>query len=248
MKVIFFGRGPVAQPAAELLPQQSWCTMVKTVSEPEFSNLPMADVGVVIDFGHVIPQTVLDHFPYGIVNMHPSLLPRWRGPSPIKSALLHGDTVTGVSIMRIDVGLDTGPLLAQRSVPIRETDTNVELEERLAKIGAEVLIEVLPNYVAGRVKPVSQSTEGITVSRLFRRQDGELSTGLTQRELWNRYRAFQPWPGVFFVQHGKRYKITQAHWEHDRFVCEEIQPEGKRSMVLAEFKRGYPAVSFADIV
>lgn len=248
MKVVFFGRGPVAQPSLALLQQQSWCTLVRVVDDHQMTDLPPADVGVVIDFGHIIQQSVIDHFTCGIVNMHPSLLPRWRGPSPIKSALLHDDKETGVSLMLINTGIDTGPLLAQAVTPIHESETNNELEPRLATLGAELLVRMLPQYVAGVIKPTAQSSQGITMSKLIHRADGQLFDTLSPRAMWNRYRAFQPWPGVFFMHAGKRYKLTQAHWADNRLVCDAIQPEGKRSMTVTEFKRGYPAVSFADII
>lgn len=240
MKITFFGRGPVAQPSWQLLQQQPWCELVPVGAA--------ADVGVVVDYGEKIPDQVRKQFPHGIVNVHPSLLPRWRGSSPIKSALLHGDTITGVSIMQIDSGFDTGPILAQTKTAILPTETNVALEPRLAQLGAELLVAVLPDYVAGRLQPIPQATSGVTLSKLIYRQDGELTTQLTPAEMWNRYRAFQPWPGVFFLHDGKRYKITKAYWQTERFICAEIQPEGKRAMALADFKRGYPPVSFADIV
>ncbi len=248
MRLIFFGRGNVAQPSLQLLQQQSWCDLVRIVSTADFADLPPADVGVVIDFGYKIPDTVRQQFPHGIVNLHPSLLPRWRGPSPIKSALLHGDTTTGVSLMVIDAGLDTGPVLAQQTVAIGDNETNLELEPRLATIGAKLLIQTLPQYVSGQIKSRPQASTGITVSKLMQRQDGELTVELSPRELWNRFRAFQPWPGLFFMASGRRYKITAAKWEADRFVCTAIQPEGKRPLSLAEFKRGYPTVSFANII
>ncbi|MBI4407426.1 MAG: hypothetical protein HY565_02920 [Candidatus Kerfeldbacteria bacterium] len=248
MRLIFFGRGNVAQPSLQLLQQQPWCSIVRVISSGDFTDLPPADVGVVIDFGYKLPSTVLQHFPHGIINLHPSLLPRWRGPSPIKSALLHDDTMTGISLMLIDAGLDTGPILAQQTVVIGEAETNLELEPRLATIGAQLLIQTLPRYVSGQIKPVPQPDTGVTLSKLIQRADGELTTQLSARELWNRYRAFQPWPGVFFMAAGRRYKITGARWETDRFVCTTIQPEGKRPLSLAEFKRGYPTVSFANIL
>lgn len=240
MKVIFFGHGPVAQPSLQLLQQQPWCELVPVAAA--------ADVGVVVDYGEKITDQVREQFSHGIVNVHPSLLPRWRGPSPIKSALLQGDAMTGVSIMQIDSGFDTGPILAQTKTAILPTETNSALEPRLAQLGAELLVATLPDYVAGRLQPTPQATSGVTLSKLIHRQDGELTTQLTPVDMWNRYRAFQPWPGVFFLQDGKRYIITKAHWQAEQFVCDEIQPEGKRAMALADFKRGYSQVSFADIV
>lgn len=248
MKIVFFGRGSVALPSLLLLQQQSWCQVMQIVTTADLDQLEAADVGVVIDYGHKISAAVRSHFPCGVVNLHPSLLPRWRGPSPIKSALLHGDTKTGVSIMVIDDGFDTGPILAQTSVEILETETNAELEPRLAQIGAELLIDVLPKYVADKLQPFVQTNVGVTISKLIQRQDGEFTTNLDAKTMWNRYRAFQPWPGVFFLHQGKRYKITKAHLDNGKFVCDEIQPEGKRTMPVADFKRGYTAVSFANIL
>jgi methionyl-tRNA formyltransferase len=248
MKVVFFGRGNVATPCLQLLQQQSWCNLVQVVTTDDFSNVPAADVGVIVDFGFKLPEAVLAHFPHGIINVHPSLLPRWRGPSPIKTALLHGDTTTGVTIMKIDTGLDTGPILIQQATPIQLNETNAELEPRLAKLGAELLVQVLPGYVNGEIMPQAQAEGNVTISHLIKRVDGELTETLTAVDMWNRYRAYQPWPGIFFIHEQKRYKITAAHWQDDHFVCDAIQPEGKKAMSLADFKRGYRTVSFADVV
>lgn len=248
IELIFFGRGPVSQPSLALLQQQSWCRLSKIITTNDFHNLPPAVIGVVVDFGFKLPDAVLQHFPLGIINVHPSLLPRWRGPSPIKTALLAGDTVTGVSIMRVDAGMDTGPLLGQVVVPLEPTETNLELEPRLAQRGAELLVELLPSYINGGLSPIAQSTEGVTLSKLIRREDGLITPELTPEELWNRYRAYQPWPGLFFIDQNKRYKITVAHFADGRFVVDQIQPEGKKPMALADFKRGYRQVLFADII
>lgn len=248
MKIVFFGRGAVAAPCLQLLQQQPWCTLEQVVTTAEFDDLPQADVGVVVDFGYKLPAQLLNQFPYGIINVHPSLLPRWRGPSPIKTALLAGDTRTGVSIMKIDAGLDTGPILIQRSTLIDPNETNAELEPRLALMGAELLVAVLPDYLAGRIQPQPQSPAGMTLSHLIKRVDGELNPNLSDVEMWNRYRAYQPWPGVFFIHEQKRFKITKAHWQAGQFICDTIQPEGKKPMSLADFKRGYRHVSFAHIV
>lgn len=276
MRILFFGSDGLALPALRQLMQQDWCEIVLVVTQPDrpagrkqlltptavkklavelnltvtdnFGALPEADLGVVVYYGAKIPAAVIAHFPHGIINIHPSLLPRWRGPSPIKSALLAGETVTGVTVMLIDSGLDTGPILAQKNVSILPTETAVELEQRLGDIGAELLVETIPPYMSGDLLPTPQSQTGVTLSTFITKADGELRLDSSQRELWNHYRALQPWPGVFFTQAGKRYKITAAHWADEKFCIDRIQPEGKTPMTLAEFKRGYPDTLIPNII
>lgn len=276
MKIIFFGSDGLAIPALRRLVQQSWCELLLVVTPPDqpagrrhelkptaikqlaiqlglpishdADHLPPADVGVVVYYGIKIQGATINHFPYGLVNIHPSLLPCWRGPSPIKSALLHGDVFTGVTIMLIDSGFDTGPILAQNRTLINGLESATELEQRLGWLGAELLIDILPKYISGSIMPKAQSNDGATMSKFITKSDGLLQQQDNQLGLWNRYRALQPWPGAFFVHENKRYKITAAHWSDDHFVIDDIQPEGKKSMPLAAFKRGYPHVSFANII
>lgn len=276
MKIVFFGSDGLALTVLQRLVEQSWCEVILVVTPPDkpagrqrvlrstavkrlaselelpvyhdVQSLPPADVGVVVYYGAKIPQTVIDHFPYGIVNIHPSLLPRWRGPSPIKSAILHGDTITGVTIMLIDSGLDTGPILAQNKTRISAHESAIELEQRLGQFGAELLTSILPKYISGNVEPVAQPSVGAVMSKFITKSDGQLQPHDSEFEQWNRYRAMQPWPGVFFMHRGRRYKIIGAHWSVDHFVIDSIQPEGRKPLALSEFKRGYPQVSFAHII
>ncbi len=276
MKIIFFGSGEFALPTLRALYQHYGQNLVQVVTQPDrpagrsqllqatpvkqlalqlklpvthtTEQLPEADLAVVVYYGVILTQSVLQHFPLGMLNIHPSLLPRWRGPSPIRSAILANDTLTGVTVMRLDAGMDTGPILKQQAIPLQLQDTNITLEQRLAERGAELLMETLPGYVAGHIQPIAQATEGVTLSKMVRKADGELHPTMTHQAMWNSYRAMQPWPGVFFKQDGKRYKITDARWENDRLYFDRIQPEGKQPMALADFKRGYPSVLFADII
>ncbi|EKE01991.1 MAG: Methionyl-tRNA formyltransferase [uncultured bacterium] len=276
MKIVFFGSDGLALPALKKMTQQSWCEIVSVVTQPDrpagrhqtltptpikklaltlplpvfdnFAELPPADLGVVVYYGVKIPQAVIAHFAFGIINIHPSLLPRWRGPSPIKSAILRGDKTTGVSIMLIDAGLDTGPLLAQDSTIITNEESAIELEARLGELGAELLCQTLPKYCSGKIIAQPQTRTGVTVSKFISKKDGELLATYTPQEIWNHYRALQPWPGVYFIHNHKRYKITAAHWQNDTIQVDSIQPEGKKSISLSEFKRGYPTVSFAHII
>jgi methionyl-tRNA formyltransferase len=165
---------------------------------------------VVAAFGQILRQDVLDLPPNGCVNVHASLLPRWRGAAPAAAAILHGDEITGVTIMRMDAGLDTGPILAQREEPIREHDTRLTLETRLAALGAELLVEVLPPYVAGSLSPVHQRAESVTLAPCLTKRDGVLDWYRSAVDLGRRVRAFSPWPGTFTWWHQRRLSILQA--------------------------------------
>jgi methionyl-tRNA formyltransferase len=168
------------------------------------------DVIVVAAYGQLLPQSVLDIPRFGCINIHPSLLPRHRGPSPVASAILAGDEVTGVSIMLMDRGMDTGPVLAQRRQPVSAEDTTETLTDSLAGVGAELLMETLPLWLAGRIAPQAQDNERATYSRVVTKEDGRMDWHLPALELWRRVRAFQPWPGCYTTWEGKQLKVIQA--------------------------------------
>jgi methionyl-tRNA formyltransferase len=176
------------------------------------------DVIVVVSFGQLLSQDVLDLPPYGCLNVHASLLPRWRGAAPVAAAILAGDEVTGATIMKLDAGMDTGPILAQREEPIRADDTRVTLMERLSYLGAELLAETLPAYLTGDLQPEPQS-EGATFAHRLRKEDGQLDWSQPAVHLDRRIRAFTPWPGTFTFWRGRRLKVLEAsplpHWTGD---------------------------------
>jgi methionyl-tRNA formyltransferase len=155
------------------------------------------DLIAVAAFGQLLPPPLLELPRYGCLNVHTSLLPRWRGASPIQSALLHGDTETGVTIMKMDAGLDTGPIVSQTRTPIEPTDNAQTLHDRLARLGAELLVQTIPGYVSGKLQPVPQPATGVTHAVKIKREDGRLDWTQPAHALWNRLRAFTPWPGVF---------------------------------------------------
>ncbi len=220
------------------------------------------DVIVVAAFGQILAQDVLNLPPHGCLNVHGSLLPRWRGAAPVPAAILAGDGVTGVTIIRMDVGLDTGPILARREEPVRPDDTWETLEERLARLGAELLVETLPVYLAGELAPQPQPEEGVTYAEQISKQDGLLDWSRPAVELARQVRAFTPWPSAFTTWRGKRLKIVRAtplpDWRGDRspgavvaladgyavvtgegaLRLEEVQLAGKRSMDIAAFLCG----------
>lgn len=224
------------------------------------------DVVVVAAFGQILKQDVLDLPLHGCLNVHASLLPRWRGAAPIPAAILAGDEVTGVTIMRMDAGLDTGPILAQREEPIQPDDTWATLETRLARLGAELLLSTLPVYLAGDLLPRPQPEQGVTYARQLRKEDGLLDWSRPAIELGRQVRAFQPWPGAFTTLQGQRLKVVRAvplpGWRGDmppgtvvalddrRTIAvatgegalrlEEVQLAGRRCMDIAAFLCGQP--------
>jgi methionyl-tRNA formyltransferase len=153
------------------------------------------DVIVVAAFGQILPPSVLSLAPSGCLNVHASLLPRWRGASPVQHALLHGDDRTGVTIMKMDEGLDTGPVLAQRAVAIRPDHTGGSLTALLADIGADLLVETLPSHAAGDLTPQLQDDRLATLAPRLRSSDGALDPQLPATHLERQIRAFSPWPG-----------------------------------------------------
>lgn len=222
------------------------------------------EVIVVAAFGQILPPAVLELPPYGCVNLHASLLPRWRGPAPIAAAILAGDEVTGITVMRMDEGVDTGPILAQREEPIRPDDTTGSLTERLARLAAELIVETLPAYLVGRLSPQPQPTEGVTHCRMLRKEDGRLDWHRSAVELERQVRAMDPWPGAFTTWRGQRLKVLRAaplpKWRGDLrpgtvFPFEggaavatgegalqllEVQRAGKKPLPIEAFLRGQP--------
>ncbi len=220
------------------------------------------DLIVVAAFGQIVPAEILELPEHGVLNIHPSLLPRWRGAAPIQAAILEGDPVTGVTIMQLDEGLDTGPVIAQREVAIRPMETAGDLEERLAQIGADLLIEILPGYLAGRLAPRPQPEEGVTMIRRLSKEAAELEWERPAQELARQVRAFAPQPGAYTFWDGERLKVLQAksvralepeaapgtvyEWE-DRpavvtgegsLILLQLQMAGKRPMGGDAFLRG----------
>ena len=168
------------------------------------------DLIVVAAFGQILRREVLELPPYGCINVHASLLPRWRGAAPINAAILNGDRETGVTIMKMDAGVDTGPILGQRSEEIQPDDTTARLSQRLAEIGARLLIDTLPGYLAGGTQPVPQDDAFATYAPMLRKEDGALNFKLTANDLERQVRAFQPWPGAYMDWSGSLLKILNA--------------------------------------
>ena len=155
------------------------------------------DLMVVVAYGQILPQAILDLPPHGCVNVHTSLLPKYRGAAPIQWAIADGNTETGVTIMQMDAGLDTGPVLSVRRTPILPVDDSQALHDRLALLGGELLVETIPGYVAGKILPLPQPAEGSTYAAKIKKEDGQIDWNLPAEKIWCRLRAFTPWPGAF---------------------------------------------------
>jgi methionyl-tRNA formyltransferase len=155
------------------------------------------DLIVVVAYGQILPQGILDIPRLGCLNVHTSLLPKYRGAAPIQWAIFNGDAETGVSIMKMDAGLDTGDIVNETRTPIACTDNAQTLHDRLAKLGADLLVRTLPDYIAGRVPTRPQPSEGASYARKISKEDGRIEWSRPAREMWNQIRAFTPWPGAF---------------------------------------------------
>jgi methionyl-tRNA formyltransferase len=155
------------------------------------------DLIVVAAYGQILPAGILDLPRHGCLNVHTSLLPKYRGAAPIQWAMANGDAETGVTIMKMDAGLDTGPIVAQRRTPIQATDDSVTLHDRLGRLGAELLLATIPDYVAGKVQPRPQPAGGVSHAPKIKKEDGRIDWNLPAETIMNRLRAFTPWPGAF---------------------------------------------------
>ncbi len=219
------------------------------------------DVIVVAAFGMILRADVLALPPYGCLNVHASLLPRHRGASPIAAAILAGDPVTGCTIMRMDEGVDTGPILAQATLDVRADDTTASLSERLATLGADLLVAVLPMWLEGAILAQPQPATGATFCRPIRKEEGQIDWSLPAVVIERMVRAYTPWPGAFTFWEGQPLKITRARVaegvaEPGRvlahggvmgaavgtgeglLVLEELQPAGRRPLPIRDFLAG----------
>jgi len=158
------------------------------------------DLIAVAAYGQILPQAILDLPRFGCLNVHTSLLPKYRGAAPIQWAILEGEPETGVTIMKMDAGLDTGDILTQVTTPIAAADHAQSLHDRLARLGGELLVSTIPDYVAGRITPRPQPKEGFSYARRLTKEDGRLDWTQPARSIWNRVSAFTPWPGAFTFQ------------------------------------------------
>jgi methionyl-tRNA formyltransferase len=215
---------------------------------------------VVAAFGQILPPQVLELPKWGCLNVHASLLPRWRGAAPVQAAILHGDAETGVTIMKMERGLDTGPVLSQQRTPILSDETGGQLTARLSILGSELLLDTIPEYIVGNINPTDQDHTKATSAPMLKKEDGLLDFYKPAEALERQVRAFEPWPGSFFLWSSRRIVIRKAHvipgdYDHpgqviplDKFsavttaagflVLDIVQPAGRKQMSAEAFVRG----------
>ncbi len=221
------------------------------------------DAILVVAYGRIIPDWMLTLPRFGNINLHGSLLPKYRGAAPIQWAIAEGETVTGVTTMLLEAGLDTGPMLLARAVPVGPEETAVDLYRALAEVGSELMVETLAGLEAATIVPQAQDHALATLAPILKREDGAIDFSRTATVIHNRWRGFQPWPGAFTTLRGKKLIVhgmrveteSQAPAEGSLMVdaerllvgcgastvleLTEVQMEGKRKMTAAEFLHGY---------
>jgi methionyl-tRNA formyltransferase len=243
------------------------------IIQPEKLRLPEAlqqlqswapDLIVVAAFGQILRPVVLDLPPHGCINVHASLLPRWRGAAPINAAILNGDAQTGVTIMQMDAGVDTGAIISQQAGPILPEDTTDSLGQRLAEIGAELLMDTLPGYLSGEIHPQPQENSQATFAQMLKKEDGLLDFNQPAEALARRVRAFTPWPGTYIIWQDQILKVHHTsiiqtseaakdqepgmhvvvdglpavQTKHGILILDEVQPAGKKAMPGKIFLQG----------
>lgn len=227
---------------------------------------------IVAQYGLLIPKEIINIPEFGTLNIHTSLLPKYRGASPIQSALINGETETGVTIMKMDKGMDTGPIILQKIVRIAENDTYLTLDKKLAKTGILALLEAIPDYISGKLQPIPQDSAKATTCKLLTREDGKIDWSKSAKEIYNLYRGLTPWPGVWTTgddlnlnfAKGKRIKLLEIKPNNLHVVplshcsivddklyigCKDgdieiinLQLEGKQKMSAKDFINGYTVI------
>lgn len=197
------------------------------------------DIMILADYREIVPENIFEIPRLGVLNIHPSILPKYRGPSPVVSTILNGDKTTGVSIIKIDQGVDTGNVLAQIETKIRSRETAISLKKRLAEIGADLLAELIPYYIAGEISPIKQKDDFSSGTIKLSKDQGKLSGRESSIVIDRIVRALNPWPGVYLVKDNKRIYLTKSHLDKNRkLVIDKIKPEGKKEMNYQDYLRG----------
>jgi methionyl-tRNA formyltransferase len=233
----------------------------KSAAIDELEAMGRPDLYIVAAFGQILPPRVLDFPTHGSVNVHASLLPRWRGAAPIQAAIRAGDTETGVTIMKMDPGLDTGPMISKRSVPITPRTTAATLHDTLSAVGAELLIDTLPRYLSGELVPEPQDDRLATLCPQIEKSEGEIDWSQSATVIDQLVRAFTPWPGTFTAWDGRRLKVLAGQPTEGRapigrvvmaadgvvigtgdglYLPSTLQLAGGKPLSVADFVNGYP--------
>ncbi len=238
------GRGDVF----EAPPVKKWADKYKIPTlQPEkidrqFINIlrkEKYDVFILAAYGKILPKELLDIPTHGILNIHPSLLPRLRGPSPIRTAILNNERETGTSIIILDEKMDHGPIVAQESIEVTDWPPLLsDLEEKLFRMGGKLLVKILPDYIDDKITPQIQKEDEATFCKKIQKEDGLVDMLRdSPKEMWVKYHAFYGWPGIYFMQNGKRIKITDADFQNEKFIIKKVIPENSKEIEYENFNR-----------
>lgn len=209
-------------------------------SKSNFENLASEkfDFFLVASYGKIIPKDILEIPTHGTLNIHPSLLPKYRGPSPLETAILNGDDKTGVTIIKLDEEMDHGPILAQESFILKDNYNFEQLRDKTAELGGEMITKILPDYLTNKITPEPQDHDSAIFTKKLNKGDGYLDPKDSDLKNYRKILALNPWPGTYINHNQARLIIKQAHLEGDKLVYDRIVPAGKKEMSWDDFLRG----------
>ncbi len=207
------------------------------------------DIFIVVSYGKILPAELLELPPLKTINVHFSVLPKYRGAAPVQFALLNGETTTGTSIFILDAEVDHGPILATKNLAIDDDDTNTTLQTKLAELSSTLLLETLPKYADGSLTPVQQDHSQATFTKLISKEDGLVDWSKPAQEIYNQFRAYQPWPGIYTTWQDKKLKIIDCKLSKDKTTLEliTVQLEGKNPTSMKDFLNGYPDFEMSQL-
>ena len=253
IKIVFFGSDEYGKKALEVLkksPNLEIVKIVKSKSELESlkGGLTQPDIGIVASFGALIPTDIISWPKKGLLNLHPSLLPKYRGPTPVPTTILNGEKETGLTIIKVDEQIDHGPIVSQFKEEIKPDNTSESLLNRLFTMGGQVLTTILPSYLEGKIELREQNHSQATFTQKLTRESGKMDWSKAADYQERFIRAMFPWPGAWtllrqgFGEQAKRLKILKAHLINNKLVLDEVQLEGKKPVTWKQFQEGYPQV------
>lgn len=243
MKFVFFGTPEFATIVLDKLvkagykpqavfnnPKESTAVLIERIK-----NLK-PDLAIIAAYGKILPKEILEIPKYGFINIHGSILPKYRGPSPIQAAILSGDEQTGVTIMKLDEEMDHGSILGKSEIQISKSETYESLSKKLAKLGAELLIKIIPDYISGKIKPISQDHSKATYTKLIKKEDGKIDWSKSAQDLERMTRGFYPWPSAWTIWDKKLLKIVEADVseENNRKTGEVFLKNGELAIKCGE--------------
>jgi len=249
IKVIVFSSQPYSPYILNVLKKAKSIKIVKIIEDKkQLDNLNLketkADVGILAAFGAILQTELLSWPEKGILNIHPSLLPKYRGPSPIQTAFINGDETTGVSIIKLDEQIDHGPIIKQEEVKITENDNSRSLYQKLFTKGAQMIVEILPEYMEGKIKPQVQDHREATYTQKLTKEKGQIDWEKDDQYNQRFINAMHPWPGAWtpieIKNITKRLKIIKSHLKNNKLAIDKVQLEGKNPVSFKQFQEGYP--------